>query len=114
MTARECTLVGRWRIVQSDLWGQGDLDLLGPATIAFNAKGDGEITVGALTATLRLEYARSTVFFRWHGSDDMTEVTGEGSAEPCDDGSIEIDLTYDGGDATTLKAVREQPSSTAC
>lgn len=114
MTARECALVGRWRIVQSDLWEQSDLDLLGPARIAFDAKGHGEITVGALTAILRLEYARTTVFFCWHGSDDMTEVTGKGSAELLDDGTIEIDLGYDAGDAATLKAVREPPSSTAC
>ena len=114
MAARDCALIGRWRIVESDLWGAGDLDLLGPATIAFDDRGQGEITVGALTAALRLEYARSTAFFRWHGSDDMTEVTGEGSAELQGDGTIEIELTYDDGDDVILKAARQTPSSTAC
>jgi hypothetical protein len=32
-----------------------DLDLLGPARVAFDDRGHGEITVGALTASLRLE-----------------------------------------------------------
>ena len=114
MAARDCALIGRWRIVKSDLWGQGDLDLLGPATIAFDGRGRGEITVGALTAALCLDYARNTVFFRWHGSDDMTEVTGEGSAELHDDGTIEIALAYDAGDEAILHAVREPSSSTAC
>lgn len=91
MAARDCALLGRWRIVQSDLWGADDLDLIGSATIAFDDYGHGEITVGALTASLRTEYARTTIFFRWHGSDDMTEVTGEGSAELQDDGAIEIE-----------------------
>lgn len=114
MTARDCALIGRWRIVESDLWGRDDLDLLGPATIAFDGHGRGEITVGALTAALRLEYAHTTVFFRWHGSDDMTEVTGEGSAELQDDGAIEIEFAYHDGDDAILKAVREPTSSTAC
>jgi hypothetical protein len=114
MAARDGALKGRWRIVQSDLSGADDLDFLGPATIAFDDHGHGEITVGALTAALRLEYARTIVFFRWHGSDDMTEVTGEGSAELPDDGTIEIELTYDDGDDVILKAVRQPTSSTPC
>jgi len=114
MAAHDCALIGRWRIVQSDLWGADDLDLLGPATIAFDDRGHGEITVGALTASLRLEYAQSTIFFRWHGSDDMTEVTGEGSAELQGDGTIEIEFTYHDGDEVTLKAIRKPSSSTAC
>lgn len=114
MAARNCALIDRWRIVASDLWGADDLDLLGPATIAFDGHRNGEITVGALTASLRLEYARTTVFFRWHGSDDMTEITGEGSAELHADGTIEIGIAYDAGDEAILQAVREPTSSTAC
>ena len=113
MAVRDGALIGRWRIVESDLWGADDLDLLGPATIAFDDRGHGEMTVGALTAALHLEYARSTVFFRWHGSDDMTEVTGEGSAELQDNGTIEIELTYHDGDDVILKA-RRDTSSTPC
>lgn len=112
MTARGCT--GRWRIVASDLWGRDDLDLLGPATIAFDGYGHGELTVGALAASLTVEDAGTSVFFRWHGSDDMTEVSGEGSAELHDDGAIEIELAYDAGDEAILNAVREATSSTAC
>jgi hypothetical protein len=114
MTVDDCALIGRWRIVATDLWAPDDIDLIGPATIAFDGGGHGEITVGALTATLRLEYARTTVFFRWHGSDDMSEVAGEGSAELRDDGTIEIEFAYHDGDDVILKAVRETPSSTAC
>ncbi len=114
MTAGDCALIGRWRIVASDLWGKGDIDLLGPATIVFDGRGHGEITVGALSASLSLECARATVFFRWHGSDDMTEVTGEGSAELQDDGTIEIELSYHYGDDVILKAVQQTTSSTAC
>ncbi len=114
MTVGDCALIGRWRIVATDLWGPDDIDLLGPATIVFDGRGHGEITVGALTASLSLEYAKDIVFFRWHGSDDMADVTGEGSAELQDDGTIEIEFAYHNGDDVILKAVPLLPSSTAC
>ena len=44
----------------------------------------------------------------------MTEVTGEGSAELQDDGTIEIEFAYHNGDDVILKAVPVPPSSTAC
>jgi hypothetical protein len=40
-------------------------------------------------ASLDLEYSPSTVFFTWAGFDEMDEVSGSGSAELLDDGSIE-------------------------
>jgi hypothetical protein len=43
----------------------------------------------------------------------MDEVTGSGSAELLDDGSIEIDFAYHLGDEAVLKAVRAT-SSTPC
>lgn len=43
----------------------------------------------------------------------MHEVTGTGSAELLDDGSLEIEFAYNHGDEAVFKAVRES-SSTAC
>ena len=114
MTIRDSVILGSWRIVGSDLWERGDLDLLGPATLTIGDRGRGEITVGALTAALALEYARTTVFFHWQGADDMTEVAGEGAAELQDDGLLEIELRYENGDEMTLTAVRQTGSSTTC
>ncbi|HTE81094.1 MAG TPA: hypothetical protein VK634_10440 [Reyranella sp.] len=53
------------------------------------------------------------VFFTWAGCDEMDEVTGSGSAELLDDGSIEIEFAYHLGDEAVLKA-RRVTSSTAC
>ncbi|MND04585.1 hypothetical protein D3C83_249360 [compost metagenome] len=53
------------------------------------------------------------VFFTWTGFDEMDEVTGDGSAELLDDGSIEITFAYYNGDEAILKAKRDT-SSTAC
>jgi hypothetical protein len=89
-----CQLIGRWRIVEADLWDRGYLDLGGPATITIGADNNGEIAFGALQAGLDLSYSPSMVFFTWAGCDEMDEVTGDGSAELLDDGSIEITFAY--------------------
>ncbi|MER9275507.1 hypothetical protein [Mesorhizobium sp. M0643] len=108
-----CQLIGRWRIIEADLWDRGYLDLGGPAMITIGADNHGEIAFGALQAGLDLGYGPSMVFFTWAGFDEMDEVTGDGSAELLDDGSIDITFAYHNGDEAILKAKRD-PSSTAC
>jgi hypothetical protein len=108
-----CELVGRWRIVEADIWGRDYLDLCGPASITITAHGHGEIAFGALQASLDIEYSRSSIGFTWEGFDEMDEVAGDGSAELLDDGSIEIAFDYHNGDEAVLKA-KLDTSSTAC
>ena len=108
-----CQLVGTWRITEADLWDHDHLDLCGPATLAIQDDGHGEIAFGALQAGLDLEYGRSIVFFTWTGFDEMDEVSGSGSAELLDDGSLEIEFAYHLGDEAVLKAKRTT-SSAAC
>jgi hypothetical protein len=109
----DCQLIGRWRIVEADLWDRAHLDLVEPAMMTIGADGRGEITFGAMQGGLELEYARSTVFFTWAGFEEMDEVSGSGSAELQEDGSLEIAFAYHLGDEAILKALRA-PSSTAC
>ncbi len=111
--AAGCRLVGRWRIVKADLWERDFLDLVGPAMLTIEANGQGEITFGALQAGLDLAYGRRDVSFTWFGFDEMDEVSGDGSAELLDDGSLEIEFAYHHGDEAVLKALPEN-SSTAC
>jgi hypothetical protein len=110
--AANCRLIGRWRIVEADLWDRAYLDLRGPATLTITAH-DGEIAFGAMEASLNIAYARDSIDFRWYGADEGDEVAGEGSAEILDDGTIEVEFSYDNGDEAILKAKR-QTSSTAC
>jgi hypothetical protein len=109
----DCRLIGRWRIVEADIWDRDYLDLVEPAMLVIKRDGHGEIAFGAMQAGLDLEYSRSIVFLTWAGFDEMDEVAGSGSAELLDDGSLEIEFAYHLGDEATLKAERE-PSSTAC
>jgi hypothetical protein len=71
-----CRRVGRWRIVEADLWDREYLDLCGPAILTITAQ-DGDIAFGALEAGLEVEYARDSVGFRWAGSDEGDQVEGE-------------------------------------
>jgi hypothetical protein len=85
-----CQLVGRWRIVEADLWDRDYLDLCGPAAIVIGAEGRGEIAFGAMQATLDIEYSRSSIGFAWTGFDEGDEISGEGTAKLLDDGFFEI------------------------
>jgi hypothetical protein len=106
MNPTGCRVIGRWRIVEADLWDRDYLDLVAPAAMTIRADGHGEIAFGAMQATLDLEYGRCIVFFTWAGFDEMDEVSGSGSAELLDDGSLEIEFVYHLGDAAVLKAER--------
>jgi hypothetical protein len=108
-----CQLIGQWRIVEADLWDRDYLDLVQPAMMTIGADGQGEIAFGAMQAGLDLEYSRTMVFFTWFGFDEMDEVSGSGSAELLDDGSLEIEFAYHLGDEAILKAQRAT-SSTPC
>jgi hypothetical protein len=108
-----CKIVGRWRIVQADIWDRAYLDLCGPAKIIIGADGRGEIAFGAVQATLDGEYGPTSIAFTWIGFDEMDEVSGEGNAELLEGGSIEIEFEYENGDEAVLKATRNG-FSTAC
>jgi hypothetical protein len=81
-----CRLVGRWWIVEADIWDQAYLDLSRPATVTITDNGRGEIAFGALLAR---------------------------PAEVNDDGSIAIEFAYHNGDEAVLKS-KPDTSSTAC
>jgi hypothetical protein len=50
------------------------------------------VAFGTLQAGLDIEYSRSSVSFTWEGFDEMDQVSGDGSAELLNDGSIQIEI----------------------
>ncbi|HEV2675660.1 MAG TPA: hypothetical protein VGV37_14040 [Aliidongia sp.] len=86
-----CQLLGRWRIIEADLWDRDFLDLCGPAYIFFETGGRGEFAFGALQSGMALQYGKRTLFFAWEGFDEMDDTSGSGSAELHDEGTIEIE-----------------------
>jgi hypothetical protein len=105
--AAGCELIGRWRIVEADLWDRDYLDLVDPAHMTFARDGRGEFALGVVNATMELEYGQSIVFFTWTGFDEGDQVCGHGSAELEDDRTIEIELSFHNGDDAILKARRQ-------
>ncbi len=107
MIARaECQLIGRWRINKADLWDRDYLDLVQPAYLQISRDGWAELAFGALTPGGEIEYSRTTVLFRWNGFDEANEISGEASFEFDDDGTIEIQFSFDSGDDANLTAHR--------
>jgi hypothetical protein len=101
--AKDCELIGRWRIVEADLWDGDYLNLVEPAYMSFAKNGRGEFAFGAADATMELGYGQRIVFFNWTGFDEGDEIRGSGSAELEDDGTIEIELSFHNGDDAILK-----------
>ena len=102
--ASSSLLIGKWRIVESDLWDTDHLDLVEPAYMSIQEDGWGEIAFGALNASLDCEYAPGTIFFTWIGFEEMDEVGGTGSAELNEDGTVSIEFAYHSGDEAELTA----------
>jgi hypothetical protein len=100
-------VIGRWRIVEADLWDRDYLDLVEPAYMTFAKNGRGEFAFGVVNATMELAYGQRIVFFNWTGFDEGDEICGSGSAELEDDGTIEIELSFHNGDDAILKGRRE-------
>jgi hypothetical protein len=98
-------LTGKWRIVETELWDRSHLDLVGPAFIAIDGKGGGEMAFGALVAALDCGFTSNGIDFTWDGSDEGDQVCGDGWAELQKDGSLEGEISYRNGDETSFKAV---------
>jgi len=65
-------LVGRWRIVETDIWDRQYLDLRVRASIIIRANGRGEIAFGALQAGLDVKYSQASVGFTGKASTKWT------------------------------------------
>jgi hypothetical protein len=104
--SQNCKLVGRWRIIEADMWDRDYLDLVGPATMTIGERRAGEIVFGAIEAGLDIKYRLETIRFTWEGSDEGDGISGAGSAELADDGSTAIEFTIHQGDEAVLKARR--------
>ena len=102
----DCQIIGRWRIIKADLWDRDYLDLVEPAYLLIGTDGRAEFGFGAVNAGGGIEYSKTSVSFRWTGFDEGDEISGDASAELRDDGSIDIELSFDNSDEANLIAHR--------
>ena len=106
MPAHDHPLLGKWRIVEMELWDADFVDLVEPAYIAFDRQGRGEFVFGAVRGTLHCRYGPGIVGFTWQGFDEMDPVSGAGEAELDEDGLLTGELRFHDGDDSTFKARR--------
>lgn len=99
-------LLGKWRIVEMELWDADFVDLLGPAYIAFDQDGRGEFVFGAVTGGLDCAHAKDSVDFTWIGHDEMDEASGDGFAQIEEDGMLSGEIRFRLGDESAFKARR--------
>ena len=74
--------VGRWRIVEMDVWDKDFLDLVETAHLTFKGAADGEIAFGALKGFLDVRHGTrdgsACAEFSWDGNDENDPASGRG------------------------------------
>ncbi|MDE8346063.1 MAG: hypothetical protein POH28_07820 [Acidocella sp.] len=99
------SLLGKWRITSMQTWDTEYVEMLGPAYIQIDDAG-GEMAFGAVQIGLQCEYGTTSIWFRFHGSDEMTEVSGDGDAELEENGTLIGEIRFDNGDESSFTAKR--------
>ena len=103
--------VGRWRIVEMDLWDRDAIELLGPAFIELRVDGTGSFRFIAVAGDLDCRYderrPEARAEFTWEGDDEGSHVSGRGWAEIEADGSLRGHIFFHLGDDSTFRAVAE-------
>jgi hypothetical protein len=104
-TPNRKSLIGKWRITSMESSDTAYLDLSGPAYIQIDDAG-GEMAFGAVQIGLQCEYGKTSIWFRFHGSDEMDEVSGDGDAEIEEDDTLSGEIRFDNGDESSFTAKR--------
>ena len=97
-------LAGKPQILHTEAWDRQHLDLCGPAFIAINANGRGDMAFGALEASIDCDFTQNGIDFDWDGADEGDQVSGNGWAELRNDGHLEGEISFRNGDEITFIA----------
>ncbi len=106
MPASNHPLLGKWRIIEMEMWDADFLDLVEPAYITFDQRGGGEFVFGAVHGGLDRRYGPDGDRFTWDGLDEMDPASGTGSAKLEPDRSLTGEIRFHRGDESTFKARR--------
>jgi hypothetical protein len=99
--------LGSWRITHTEQWDRDYLDLVTTAHITFKAKGQGEMELGALGASIDWRVSGDRIAFSFEGSDEGTPISGRGHAQLQEPNNLVGHLFFHLGDDTAFEATRK-------
>ena len=97
MVPKTSALIGRWRIVDTDVWDHDALDLVQPAFIEFRSdlRELGFIAVkGWLDCRYSIVDGNENVDFSWDRNDECDHASGRGSAVLRDDRTLKGQIFF--------------------
>ena len=103
------SIEGDWRIVEMELWDQGDIDLLGPAYIIFDPKKkSGRFRFIAVDGEMDCRFSERdempVVEFSWEGNDELDPASGRGWAV-LEGGALKGRIFFHQGDDSGFTAI---------
>ncbi|MBM4270073.1 MAG: hypothetical protein FJ144_26305 [Deltaproteobacteria bacterium] len=111
MPTLEKAILGRWSIVETEMWDREALDLVAPAHITFERDGLGQMELVAVRASIDYRVAdragTRVIELSWAGFDEMDPVSGRAWAEP-DGDSIRGKIFIHRGDESEFVAKRSR------
>ena|SRR5438034_113933 len=106
MTAEQ-NVIGKWRLVEMEQWGQEFIDLVEPRFIAFEKNGRGGMRFGAVNLGLDWEMGEGDrIEFSFEGFDEGDEVMGRGWAHTQDWKGLLGRIKFHRGDKSAFTAER--------
>jgi hypothetical protein len=98
-------LYGWWRIVETSMWTDDSLDVLGPALLSITGNDD-RLRLNCLLAYVDVRPTKAGVSFTWEGAWEYDQVSGKGSAGLGKDGRLRGKIEIHDGDKSTFIAER--------
>jgi hypothetical protein len=103
-------LVGRWRIIEMDLWDREAIELLGPGYFEFRKNGIARFRFIAVEGWMDCRPIQTDngpgVEFSWDGTDELDRVSGRVTAVLQDGGSLQSHIYFHQGDDSGFRAER--------
>ncbi len=100
-------IAGWWRITETALWENDDLDILGPALLSLTGDED-RLRMHSLLATVNCRPTKTGVSFTWSGAWEFDEMSGSGSVKLGKDGRLKGTFRITDGDSSSFVAERAE------
>jgi hypothetical protein len=97
---------GWWRIIETERWDAGVLDMFGPAVISFGNRHGDRLRMIAIVGHVNASYTRNGISFSWRGASKDDPISGAGRARLGEDGRLTGTIKIEGSENSTFVAER--------